>query len=92
MHARIYVENYSREEGNELTLPRNYYSPHFAASASAVPVIMARYAGCGNRSAPRQTLNETLTSLNWPSQPDSLNQTIIEWLRTASVAFASRRC
>lgn len=33
MHARIYVENYSREEGNELTLPRNYYGPHFAASA-----------------------------------------------------------
>jgi len=41
MHARIYVENYSREERNELTLPRNYYSPHFAASASAVSAIMA---------------------------------------------------
>lgn len=40
MHARIYVENYSREEGNELTLPRNYYGPHFTANASAVSAIM----------------------------------------------------
>lgn len=48
MHARIYVENYSREEGNELTLPRNYYGPDFATSASAVPAIMAsRRRGAG---------------------------------------------
>lgn len=54
MHARIYVENYSREEGNELTLSRNYYSPHFAASASAVSVIMAsRRATPAAETAPR---------------------------------------
>lgn len=33
MHARIYVENYSREEENELTWPRNYYGPHFTTNA-----------------------------------------------------------
>lgn len=35
MYARIYVENYSREEGNELTSPRNYYGPAFCSERRA---------------------------------------------------------